>query len=40
MKPYFNKCLHCDEFFAGDSDICKACVEFEEGVDWYGTTEC
>jgi len=40
MKPYFKKCLHCDEFFAGEGDICKACVEFEEGVDWYGTTEC
>ena len=39
MKPYFKKCLHCDEFFAGEGDICKACVEFEDGY-WYGTTEC
>ena len=31
MKPYFNKCLHCDEFFAGDGNVCKPCIEFEEG---------
>ena len=40
MKPYFKKCLHCEEFFAGEGKICKDCIEFDEGDDWYGTTEC
>ena len=36
MNAGLNKCLHCDEFFAGEGDICKPCVEFEEEFElWY-----